>query len=232
MKFGKFEVTEKNEEGAVKLRKWIEDIHDVADMRGMTNERRVFAMAKRLLRGDIKDKFEQRYMGDRTLADLQKFIFEEISPRDPVDYYRRKLMSLTRKPGQKVESFEQKFLTIKRALEMALGIDKLADDMAVSAFRNALKGSVGTDLEKTWMREPPTTLDKAMRDAREMERIIMGDTEPQAEEVALMVSSDTRNQRMQMMKQSKERIEEQQESQRLSPELEQLHRDVKSMAQH
>ena len=122
MKFSKFEITAKNEEGAKQLDKWIQDIKDVAKIRGMENEDVIFAMAKRLLRGTIKDKFEQRYLGDRTISDLQKFIFREISPRDPADYYRRKFMSIKRKPNQKVDPFNEKFLTLKKAYEMALEV--------------------------------------------------------------------------------------------------------------
>ena len=123
-------------------------MRDIADLRGIRDEGQVFTLAKRCLLGDIKAKFDQRYRGPRTLTGLQNFIFREISPRDPVGYYQRRFMSCVRKPGQRVESFQNEFLNIKRALEMAMGLESLPETMALSAYRNALCGGVGTNLEK------------------------------------------------------------------------------------
>ena len=86
----------------MKFYKWMEHLKDPADMR------------------DIKDKVDQRYSGYRSSQSLQDLIFRETSPRDPVEYYRRKMMACTRKPGQAVEEFEQQFMILKKTLEMAL----------------------------------------------------------------------------------------------------------------
>jgi len=174
-RFSKLEIKKKNEDGAKQLFDWVQDIYDVAEIRGVTDERRVFAMARRLLRGEIKEQFLSRYSGPESIAGLQNFVLREISPRDPIDYYRRKLWALIRKPGQNVESFGKKFLTVKKAYEMALGVEKLADETALSAYCSALKGAVGKNLEQLWMKSPPSSLDEAMREAERMEDILFGD---------------------------------------------------------
>jgi len=134
-------------------------------MRGIHEPARIFSMARRLLQGEIKQKFDQRYTGPETLEGLQRWIFEEISPRNPTHYYRRKFMSIQHKPGQSVEDFEDKFFKMKRALEMSLRVRELPEDIAIDAYRNALKGSVGKDLGKLWMLHPPSTLKQAMDEA-------------------------------------------------------------------
>jgi len=125
VKFSTYEARKRNDGGAKELFDWIQDMKDIGATRNTRRHGKIFAMAKRLLQGDIKDKFERRYFGAKTFVGLQKFLFDEISPRDPGAFYRRHLTALVRKHDQDVESFERVLLNTKLACEIAMESDQL-----------------------------------------------------------------------------------------------------------
>ena len=78
------EARRKSVDGVTELKKWAEHITDIAHERGLrphahpSHHKIIFRMAKRVLRGEIRDTVERRYNGPETLTDLREFLFEDL----------------------------------------------------------------------------------------------------------------------------------------------------------
>jgi hypothetical protein len=98
------------------LLNWIQDVREVQDVQQWTDVQ-TFKKAKRALQGKAKNKYRTMFTGAKTLENLQRFLHQRLTPRNPQEHFFDLLIKTRQKASESVSDFNSRFQRAVCAME-------------------------------------------------------------------------------------------------------------------